>query len=61
MRIVGNIGMSDSLCFLPFTQVKYTKRIKYFEVVWVQGAEETGEDCIMRSFITCTLHQILSG
>jgi len=22
---------------------------------------ETGEDCIMRSFITCTLHQILLG
>jgi hypothetical protein len=23
--------------------------------------KEAGEDCIMRSFITCTLHQILSG
>jgi hypothetical protein len=22
---------------------------------------EAGEDCIMRSFITCTLHQILLG
>jgi hypothetical protein len=23
--------------------------------------QEAGEDCIMRSFITCTLHQILLG
>jgi hypothetical protein len=23
--------------------------------------QEAGEDCIMRSFITCTLHQILFG
>jgi hypothetical protein len=26
-----------------------------------KGQEEAGEDCIMRSFIPCTLHQILLG
>jgi hypothetical protein len=43
----------------------FLSRVMQTEGVWEQGVEENiwtwreaGEDCIMRSFITCTLHQI---
>jgi hypothetical protein len=53
--------------------LSHTKGRTKIEGVSEQGAKENtgpkkeevlgkaGEDCIMRSFITCTLHQILLG
>jgi len=38
-------------------QNRVVKRIFGIENKWL----EAGEDCTMSSFVTCTLHQILSG
>jgi hypothetical protein len=48
--------------FLTLTE-EHMSRLRVFEnrVLRRIFGREAGEDCIMRSFITCRLHQILLG
>jgi hypothetical protein len=54
---------------LGFSHVREECRLRMFEnrVLWrifgpkMENRVEAGKDCIMKSSITCTLHQILLG